>query len=61
MNKDIISKFLITNNKNQKRHPKVQKKIYIRRPHIKNFIKTDSPKVWILIQNTISKFSKTKN
>ena len=28
---------------------------------IKKFYKTDPPKVVILIQNTISKFSKTKN
>ena len=31
------------------------------RPEIKNFYKTDPPKVGILIQNTILKFSKTKN
>ena len=31
------------------------------RPQIKKFYKTDPPKVGILIQNTISKFSKTKN
>ena len=30
-------------------------------PQIKKFYKTDPPKVGILIQNTISKFSKTKN
>ena len=30
-------------------------------PQIKKFHKTDPPKVGILIQNTISKFSKTKN
>ena len=33
----------------------------MRRPQIKKFYKTDPPKVGILIQNTISKFSKTKN
>merc|ERR1712115_538229 len=33
-----------------------------KKPHIKKFNKTDPPpKVGILIQNTISKFSKTKN
>ena len=32
-----------------------------KRPQIKKFHKTDPPKVGILIQNTISKFSKTKN
>ena len=31
------------------------------RPQIKKFYKTDPPKVEILIQNAISKFSKTKN
>ena len=31
------------------------------RPQNKNFYKTDPPKVGILIQNTISKFSKTQN
>ena len=36
-------------------------KIYIRRPQIKKFYKTDPQKVGILIPNTISKFSKTKN
>ena len=36
-------------------------KTYIRRPQIKKFYKTDPPKVGILIQNTIFKFSKTKN
>merc|ERR1712089_101823 len=36
-------------------------KTYIRRPQIKKFYKTGPPKVGILIQNTISKFSKTKN
>ena len=30
------------------------------RPQIKKFYKTEPPKVGILIQNTISKFSKTK-
>ena len=30
-------------------------------PQIKNYYKTEPPKVGILIQNTISKFSKTKN
>ena len=33
----------------------------IRRLQIKKFKKTDTPKVNILILNTISKFSKTKN
>ena len=33
----------------------------MRRPQIKKFYKTDPPNVGILIQNTISKFSKTKN
>ena len=32
-----------------------------RRPQIKNFHKIDPPKMGILIQNTISKFLKTKN
>jgi len=32
-----------------------------KKPQIKKFHKTDPPKVGILIQNTISKFSKTKN
>ena len=32
-----------------------------RKPQIKKFYKTDLPKVGITIQNTISKFSKTKN
>merc|ERR1711867_356219 len=32
-----------------------------KKPQIKKFYKTDPPKVEILIQNTISKFSKTKN
>ena len=32
-----------------------------KKPQIKKFHKTDPPKVEILIQNTISKFSKTKN
>merc|ERR1712089_8868 len=36
-------------------------KTYIRRPQIKKFYKTGPPKVGILIQNTILKFSKTKN
>ena len=31
------------------------------KPQIKKFHKTDPPKVGILIQNTISKFKKTKN
>merc|ERR1712115_525967 len=48
---------------NSKKDPlKFQKlKTYIRRPQIKKFYKTGPPKVGILIQNTISKFSKTKN
>ena len=40
---------------------KKKSKTYIRRPQIKKFYKTDPPKVGILIQNTISKFSKIKN
>ena len=32
-----------------------------KKPQIKKFYKTDPPKMEILIQNTISKFSKTKN
>merc|ERR1712121_577870 len=32
-----------------------------KKPQIKKFHKTDPPKVVILIQNTILKFSKTKN
>jgi len=32
-----------------------------KKPQIKKFNKTDPPKVGILIQNTILKFSKTKN
>ena len=32
-----------------------------KKPQIKKFHKTDHPKVGILIQNTILKFSKTKN
>ena len=33
----------------------------MRRPQIKKFYKTDSQKVGILIQNTISNFQKNKN
>ena len=33
----------------------------MRRSQIKNFYKTDPLKVGIVIQNTISKYSKTKN
>merc|ERR1712101_38110 len=36
-------------------------KTYIRRPQIKKFYKTGPPKVGIVIQNTILKFSNTKN
>ena len=32
-----------------------------KKPEIKKFHKTDPPKIGILIQNTFSKFSKTKN
>ena len=39
MNKDIISKFLITNNKNQKRHPKVQKKNIYKEASYQKFYK----------------------
>ena len=39
MNKDIISKFLITNNKNQKRHPKVQKKYIYKEASYQKFYK----------------------
>ena len=43
---NTISKFSKTKNKTQKRPPKVpkNKKTYIRRPQIKKFYKTDSPK-----------------
>ena len=41
--------------------PNQKSKTYIRGPQIKKFHKTTPPKVGILIQNTISKFSKTKN
>jgi len=39
----------------------MQSKTYIRRPQIKKFYKTYPPKMGILTQNTILKFSKTKN
>ena len=47
---------------NSKKTPLSSKKLktYIRRPQIKKFYKTDPPKMVILIQNTISKFSKIK-
>ena len=61
---NTISKFLKTENQTKKKNPQSSKKskTYIRRPQIKMFYKTEPPPplVGILIQNTISKFSKTK-
>merc|ERR1712101_47394 len=67
--KPQIKKFKIHFRNFQKPKIKLQKdplkfqklKTYIRRPQIKKFYKTGPPKVGILLQNTISKFSKTKN
>merc|ERR1712101_92350 len=67
--KPQIKKFIIHFRNFQKPKIKLKKdplkfqklKTYIRRPQIKKFYKTGPPKVGILIQNTISKFSKTKN
>merc|ERR1712101_85253 len=67
--KPQIKKFIIQFQNFQKPKIKLKKdplkfqklKTYIRRPQIKKFYKTDPPKVVILIQNTILKFSKTKN
>merc|ERR1712089_40123 len=64
-NSDSKYNFEIFTNKksNSKKTPYISKisKKYIRRPQIKTFYKTDPPKVGFLIQNKISKFSKTKN
>merc|ERR1712101_73947 len=49
------SKYTLEIFKNQKLNT------YIRRPQIKKFYKTGPPKVGIVIQNTILKFSNTKN